>query len=395
MRLGIAGFVLFAAFISMAHADYMDYHFKLRCNSESNRAEIVPYAVWDANVYSAAPQDCVLSSGRTVRAKMGLGPVYPYGMGGADPSKWLSVWIDKAQVLSHVNFDCGDEGPCSLRIVITTKGMEICRRGGSSELSQPDSSKKLEENCEFTPNEKLSTTRDVLEFPPPNEKPRPPAGSLATLFARDKQFCSQFQLLSRPHGRSIDNIWPRVRLPDNAEAIEADASSSYEYAGVYQKYRFDINNDGKKEAVVGLHSRTHYRDGDIYFVYTDNTVPNPAVKKLGSTRSELAYAKSAARILPHYWSDYAGTDEKQLADKDNDDGAYTVKSVTAPWWDSDDKPIFRFRYWYLWPFRYKQSTYFLTWSQEGAKQHWYTVLRPEPNYKVTEMCVFQVVQVRY
>lgn len=395
MRFTLAVFVLFAAHITMSHADYMDYHFRVNCDSVNNRAEIVPYAVWNANVYSAAPQDCILASGRIIRAKMGLGPVYPYGMGGADPSKWLSVWVDKVQVLSHTNFGCGDEGPCSLRIVVTTKGLEVCRRGESSELSQPDSSKKPEENCEFTPNEKLSTARDVLEFPSPNEKPRPPAGSLTTLFAKDKQFCSQFQLLSQPRGRPVDNIWPRVGLPDSAEAIEADASSSYEYAGGYQQYTFDINNDGKKDTVVGLHSRTHYRDGDIYFVYTGNTVPNPAVEKVGSTHSELAYAKSAARILPHYWSDYVGADEKQLADKDNDDGAYTVKSVTAPWWDSNDKPIFRFRYWYLWPFRYKQSTYFLTWSQEGDKQHWYNVLRPEPKYQVTEMCVFQVVQVKY
>ena len=368
----------------MSYADYMDYHFRINCDSANNLAEIVPYAVSNVKVYSAAPQDCILTSGRIIRAKMGLGPVYPYGAGGADPSKWLSVWVNKAQVLRHANFGCDYEGQCSLRVVVTTKGMEVCYRSETSESSQPDSSKNSEENCEFTPNEKLSTTRDVLEFTALNEKQRPPAGSLAILFARDKQFCSQFPLLSQPHG-----------LPEGSEAIEADATSPYEYAGEYQQYTFDINNDGKKDTVIGLHSRTHYRDGDIYFVYTGTTVPSPVVEKVGATHSELAYAKSAARILPHYWSDYAGADEEQLADKDNDDGAYTVKSVTAPWWDSNDKPFFRFRYWHLWPFRYKQSTYFLTWSQEGDKQHWYTVLRPEPKYEVTEMCVFQVVQVKY
>ena len=395
MRFILAVFVLFAVHIAVAHADCMDYHFRVNCDSLNNRAEIVPYAIWNKDVYSAAPQDCSLANGRTIRAKMGLGPTYPYGMGGAIPSKWLSVWVDKAQVLSRAHFDCDDEGgPCGLRIVVTANGLETCRRGSSGELFQPDSLKKPEENCEFIPNEKLSTVRDALEFPSPNERLRPPVGSLVTLFAKDQQFCSQFQLL-QPYGRPTDNISPRVGLPDNAETIKTDAFFPYKYSGHYQQYTFDINNDGKKDTVIGLHSRTHYRDGDIYFVYTGNTVPNSAAETVGSTCSELVYAKSAARILPHYWSDYTGADEKEFSDKNNDNGTYLVKSMTVPWWDSNDKPVFRFRYWYLWPFPYKQSTYFLTSSQEAAKYHWYTVLRPEPDYQVTEMCVFQIVQVRY
>lgn len=231
----------------------------------------------------------------------------------------------------------------------------------------------------------------------PNERTPPAARSLATLYSKDKQLCSQFQLLTKLRGRSSagDNIWPRIGLPNDAESIEPDNSSPYEYAGVYQRYNFDINNDGTNETVVGLHARTHYRDGDIYFVYAEDKVPSPAVEKVGSTRSVLAYANSAKRIIPHYWSDYVGKDEKQFAEKDLDDGAYKIKSVGAPWWDGNDEPIFRFRYWYLWPFRYKQSTYFLTWSQEADKQHWYTILRPDINYQVTEMCVFQVVKERY
>ena len=389
MRFTLALFALFIAHIATSHADYMDYHFKVNCDSAENRAEIVPYAVWNANVYSAAPQDCTLANGTTIRAKMGLGPVYPYGMGGADPSKWLSVWVDKAQVLSHMNFGCDDEGPCSLRVVVTAKGLEVCRRGESAEPSPTDSSRKIEEHCEFTPTAQLSKDRDALEFPLSSEKKIPPAGSLATLFAKDKQFCSQFQLLSVPQGGT------RLGLPDGSETITPSRSSPYEYAGRYQRYTFDINNDGKNEEVVGLHSETHYRDGDIYFVFAGDSVPKPAVEKVGSTRSELVYAKAATRILPHYWSDYAGTDEKRLADKNMDNGVYTVKSVTAPWWNKDDKPAFSFRYWHLRPFRYRKSTYFLTSSLEAANQHWYTVLRPEPDYRVTEMCVFQIVPVRY
>lgn len=395
MRFMFALLLLFAGCVPDCYADYLDYHFRISCDSAHDHAEIVPYAVADTDVYSIAPQNCVFNNGRSIRVKMGLGPVYPYGMGGADPSKWLSVWLDKALVLSRINFGCVDEGPCALRIVVNAKGINVCLGGEAESPSQQESSKKSKEQCEFTPNEKLSTTRDALEFPAPDERQRPSAGSLATLFARDAQFCNSFQLLSESRGRGFDNIWPYVGFPEGAKAIEPEASSLHEFSGDYAKYIFDINNDGKKETVIGLHSRNHYRDGDVYFVYSNNKVPIPSINGPESPRSESGYAKSAMRILPQYWSDYAGTDERQLADNDTDEGSYTAKNAASPWWDIDDEPIFRFRYWYLWPFRYKKSTYFLTWSQERGKQHWYTVLRPEPDYRVTEMCIFQTVQVRY
>ena len=388
MRLGMTtvAFLLFGL-LSVARADYMDYHFEVHCESEKNRAEIVPYAVYNSDIYSTASQECEFSNGRTIRAKMGLGPVYPYGMGGADPDKWLSVWVDKAQVLSQTRLGCGGEGPCSLRVIVTAKGLNVCRRELPDPLVQQKSPKPPKERCEFTPNNKLSRTRDSLEFPLPNERRRPAAGSLATLYSKDTQFCSQFPLLDDPRGRSStgDNIWPHIGLPNDAESIEPDKSSFYRYGDRYRHYNFDVNNDGTNEAVVGLHARFHASDGDTYFVYADGKVPSledeEEDEEGSSPRSELDYAKTAKGIIPHDW--------------DLGDGAYRIKNVDAPWWDASDTPIFRFSYWYLWPFRYKQTTYFLTWSQEAAKQHWYTILRPDINNHVTEMCVFQVVKERY
>lgn len=392
MRLSIAAIVLFTSIFSDAEADYMDYHFEVRCGSENNLAEIVPYAVWNTEVYSAAPQDCVLASGRTIRVKMGLGPVYPYGMGGADPSKWLSVWVDKARVLSQIPFGCGDEGPCGLRIIVTAKDLTVCRREHPDALAQEAASGEPEERCELTSKDMLPTERDSLEFHSSNERARPPAGSLATLFAKEDDFCAQFPLVSMPNGRGMDNRSPRIGLPNDAQPVEAAGSSPY--PAHYRQYDLDIDNDGKNEVVVGFHSRGHYRDGDIYFVYADDKIPDPTVGKIGSTRTEIALAEAAKHIIPHDWSGRARAEGHSMEDYLGQ-GAYTLKTVDAPWWDRDDTPLFGSRYWYLWPFRYKQSTYFLTWSQEASKQHWYTILRPEPNHRVTEMCVFQTVPVRY
>jgi hypothetical protein len=397
MRRVVLVFVILLAMVIPSRADYLDYYFKLSCEQTKNRAEIIPYFISNARRYIDVPQDCTLANGRTIRAKMGLGPTYPYGEGYGDPSMWLSVWVDKALVLSRTHFSCSflNKDRCDIQINVNTKGLEVCRPEQSEELSQPYSSKKLKDHCEFTPNEKLSKTRDALEFPSPGERVRPSAGSLVTLFAKDKQFCSQFQQLAEPLGGPKDNIWPCIGLPKGFEAIEADSSSPYEYEGGYKQYTFDINNDGTAETVVGLHTETHYRDGDIYFVYSVRKVPKPIVEKMAETDSELTYAKAATRIIPHYWSDNAGADEKKFVDSGDDNGAYEVKSLTTPWWDNKDSPSFSFRYWHLEPFRFKQTIFFLTRSQEAYKQHWYIVLRPEPNYQVTEMCVFQIVQVRY
>lgn len=87
-----------------ASADYMDYGLDVICNGK--KAVIAPYGAEDRDVYSSGPQDCTLKSGRIVRAKLGLGPVYPYGMGGSDPDKWISVWIDDAKVLSRLDIGC-------------------------------------------------------------------------------------------------------------------------------------------------------------------------------------------------------------------------------------------------------------------------------------------------
>ena len=216
-----------------AQADYLDHHFKLTCNPQNNLAEIIPYAVWNESSYVPTTQECVLSKGRQIRAKLGTGPVYPYGFGGGDPERWISVWVDKALVLSGINIGCDDEGTCSPRIVVTAKGLEVCYQETSETPLPQTSTKQPEYRCEFTPNEQILKKRDPIEYPLPNERKPPKAGSLATLYAKDKQFCSEFKLVSEANYRSYasDNISAPIGLPREAEPIEPDSSSPYEWSG--------------------------------------------------------------------------------------------------------------------------------------------------------------------
>ncbi len=357
----------------------MDYGFKVTCDAKNNKAEIVPYAVWNEQVY-APPKDCMLANGTKIRAKMGLGPVFPYGMGGGDPAMWLSIWINKAKVVSRYQYGCEDEGPCSVAFKVAKKRLYKCALASSPDTNGSGAAKKAAYKCTSKVIGKLTRTRDAIEYPLAGERKRPSPGSFETLFARDVEFCRQFS--------------SGTALPENSEEISSSTSSAYEYSGSYNRLDFDINNDGNNDTVLALNSSTHYRDGDIYFIYADSSVPAQEGQSK-ETSSESRYAKLATHILPHYWADYTNTQEKLLADKGDDDGAYELKNSKAPWWDKNDIPVFRFRYWHLAPFRHFGTTYFRTSSMEAGLMHWSVVLRPEPDYKVTEECVFQTVQEHY
>lgn len=370
-----------------AAADYLDYGLNVICSAR--KAEIAPYGAADREVYSAKPKDCTMSNGRTVRVKLGLGPVYPYGMGGADPEKWLSVWIDKAKVLSKIDIGCEEDGPCDTRVVVTNSGMSVCRKPAQVPFpsDQPEQQGQ-KETCTLTLNKYLKKKRDILEYPRAGDPVPPAEGSFVTVYAKDQAFCRQFSA-----GSSESSTWGNrdsgVALPKAAAVVKSEGSLPYEYSGSYQRYSFDINNDGKTETVLGLHSRTHYRDGDVYFVLPGPISELPTESGKRKTDSEERYAGVAVRILPQHWVSTKTPDPLEVQEP------YRFKASVTAWWDSDDHPMFETRYLYLMPFQFSGTTYFLSWSQQADAQHWVFVLRPRPDYSVEEACIFQFVRIRY
>lgn len=384
-------------------ADFLDYHFKTDCQPQANRAVIAPHSIANTEVYSAAAQDCRFSNGRTIRAKMGLGPLYPYGMNGGDPQKWLSVWVDHVRVLSRRGFDCSYmSGPCDLRVTVTEQGLEVCDIDLSAlkapaDAEQPPAPGDLPVTCHVIPNRELPKARDLIEFPLPGGRQRPPTGSLAVLLSKDKALCSQVRVSSESDPLSRrdldDNKSPHVTLPKNARIIQPMDLERlpYEFMGQYRRYKFDANNDGIQDTVIGWHARTNARDGDSYFVYANGEPPQPEVTPLGKSGSEsaLAYAKSAKRILPFYWSNWPP--RKRPVGDDPLDGDYQPKELLLPWWDKREIPKFKSRRLYLQPFRFRGSSHFLAWSMQEDVQHWQMIFRMYRNYRARLVCVFQIV----
>jgi hypothetical protein len=143
----------------------------------------------------------------------------------------------------------------------------------------------------------------------------PPAGSIVALFEKDKAFCHRFQRIPEGSGGHGDMSW-NVLPPKEAELLSGKISP-YVSNGHYERFKVDINNDGKDETVIALYSRTHYRDGDIYFVYSGNPVPELTVEGgYAIPEGESFYAKTANRVLPYYCENPSATQPEQLINDD-------------------------------------------------------------------------------
>jgi hypothetical protein len=398
-------------------AGFADLYLTMECDSRANKADIFPDSIPHSGQTSAGPEiqslpdvnnksgplpdagwnkNCTFSNGRAVRAKLGMGPVYPYGKDSGNQQKWLSLWVDGAKVATRQEFECDREGRCDLMITVTETGFTLCRKTGSGSAlpgSPSGSERRVVDDCLFTHNDRLSKARDPIEYPISGEPVPPVPGSFVTLYAKEPAFCEGFQKRSEPAAAHGDTGW--YLLPPQ-EALLFGQNEIFARKPTHREPRFtvDMNNDGRPDTVVALYSRTQYRAGDIYFIYRSGVSPPDQLPVKPREDAEQVFAKTASRIYPHYWADFTDAYEKLLAGG-QDEGQYTVRHAGAPWWDPHDLPVFRFRYCYLLPFRYKGVTYFLAVSREAEKMHWYAVLKPQPDDTVIEECLFQRVRERY
>jgi hypothetical protein len=304
--------------------------------------------------------ECELSGVGSLRLKWGVGPVYDYGQGHGTPTMFLSLWVRQVKVLSRRQFACESEA-CPIRVVVTAKGVDECR---SSEPGGSNVNK-----CESSSWAELRGERDALEFPLPGERKRPADFSTAVAYASDEAFCAKFAQATGSE---------RVGIPFGASKLENLRSGLYEYNGSYDFYDLDMDNDGRNEQVVHLHSSTHAFEGDEIFVFSTKPVPDVPVVKVGDTRSEEKYAAAADKMLPAGWR-------------------LVPEKLDAPWWDRadhlSDEPLNDFQYFQ--PLRFEGRTYFIATSGRSAQIWWGALLEPRPNGTVQMKCAMHRVQPNY
>jgi hypothetical protein len=304
-------------------------------------------------------EECDVPGMGSLRLKWGAPPVYAYRQYGTS-TMVFSLWVRQVKVWSRRGFACESEA-CPIRVVVTTTGIQECR---SSEFEGANL-----EKCQSSSWARLRGERDALEYPLPGERIRPADYSTAVAYASDESFCAQF---SHVVGGE------RVGIPVGASRPENVRSGPYEFSGSYDFYDLDVDNDGRNEQIVHLHSGTHAFEGDEIFVFSTKPVPDVPVAKVGDTRSREKYESAADKILPARWR-------------------LTPPKIDAPWWDRADHlsgaPLGDFQYFQ--PLRFEGRTYFIATSAETDWTWWGALLEPRPDGTVQMKCAVHRVQPNY
>ena len=125
--------------------------------------------------------DCRLPDGKTVRLRIGVEQVFPYGVGSGDPSSFFSLWINKRKVLSKRVWRVGyghEDLPMLVGLVIRSERLTFCDANeGSANVSCHDERLTLG-----------SFPIDSVEYGGSTPKP----GTMLLGRSRDPAFCRRY-----------------------------------------------------------------------------------------------------------------------------------------------------------------------------------------------------------
>jgi hypothetical protein len=174
--------------------------------------------------------ECVFSNGREVRLKLGSGQSRPYGMCGASPESWISLWVDHKKILSkHVYIPACMVQSVTKSIIIENNIVKICQYETSGNFSS------LSINTDSFSCEKNSISNDAqideIEYPLTGNKV--PAGSRILDYGIDNPICETFA------GDNWNNL---IKKP---EFIVKPLNK----ANTLSKTQVDIDNDSELEDV--------------------------------------------------------------------------------------------------------------------------------------------------
>ena len=202
--------------------------------------------------------DCKLADGRVIRVREGWKQAFPYGMGGADPPAYFSLWIDGRKVLSRRQWKpgYGNEGPRLVAVVLRGNQLLFC----------PEANGGKPIRCDARTFDLATRPIDVIEYPRKRVM-KPAVGSVFVDGAsRDRALCGRYLASIR---KDFDDLvgggqdktayadsWPSmVKGP-------ADAPRVVEAA---------LEPNGQRRKIAMFSNNSHAFDGDIVAVAPDST----------------------------------------------------------------------------------------------------------------------------
>lgn len=259
--------VIFILINQSLFCDWLDIGYKVEKINE-NKIKIYGVSSYDGGL-DTSTKEIKLESGDTIRIKVKIYEVLPYGMHIVDGAFY--VWYNKKKIINEAKFACSSNNFSSIEIIIDDKGYEIKKYDDALSTFDwyTDNKEKIELNkVEKVLKDNFNMEIDYDEYPT-TEKDRP-VGKIIVLVNNDEKLYNDFFKENIEKGILNFNFKEieghSVKYPELIEKYK------YKYLGGIGKYKYDINNDNKEETVIVFSPRTHASDEDTYIVFNKKDV---------------------------------------------------------------------------------------------------------------------------
>jgi hypothetical protein len=242
---------------------------------------------------------CALADGTGVVARVGQKEAFAYGMGGADPPEFYSVWLDGKKIVSRETDKDGYGGMTVFLAAVRydAKGITRCRYAtdenanffgepgmGFSQDRADAAGAKLAVTCATRPVNLARLARDPHETPAWRARI-----GLIDVAGRDVALCRRFVRAVRPftgyapsdEQTPVSTTRRKVTLNGLPVVLPAgrDIGGRFDSGARLRAMTLDFFNIGKPVTVVEQSGDTHYFDGDRFLV-SDRVVDDAALKPL-------------------------------------------------------------------------------------------------------------------
>ena len=249
----------------------------------------LPKAVDDglSDVAAGKRTDCKLPDGRAIRIREGSKQAFAYGMGGADPPAFFSLWIDGRKVLSRKQWKpgYGEEGPPLVAVVIRDSRLSFCTEAHDD----------LPIQCSSEHFDLVAKPVDRIEYPARGGRALPAGTPFVGGINGNSLLCRRYLTTIRKDFENLVNGgkdqsayaagWkPDMTGPTSTPVLVTTT----------------LEPDGPKYRVALFSGGNHYFDGDIAVVAPAST-PADRILALDSTIEDAALAP-----WPPGWSFVSG-----------------------------------------------------------------------------------------
>ena len=347
-----------------------DYKFKQKI-FDKNDSILISLAIYKDG-------ECVFTNGESIRLRLGSDRSFPYGQCGAAPALWFSLWVNKKKVLSrHIYNPMCNPGNIMEFANVTDKNITF----STYEVTGNFPFFEINQSITHSKTLQIDSNLSVDEEEYPKIKESLQLGDWKVFYENDKSFCSQF----------LDKH--KFKLPKKAQTLETGNFASYEYNGNFEKMKdADYDNDGVIDEAYVLHARTHYNDGDSYFLFSkENNIssvwPNISAELLDKYKKNIFPNQLTGCGRPKGCDYGEYKDIKMLIPDD-------LNGPDNNHW----KEYIDIRYTFSKPFildgiTYFVLTYYNVYNNFGGQGK--VIMKPLPNNKAEHMCYFHKITEHY